>query len=357
MSIVTNERRKDSYMNINYLLNNTFSQDIAIDIGTDTTLIYIQGKGIVLKEPSCIAFDKSAGTVEATGSEAKQMLGKSPKMIDIVRPIENGVISNYSMAEKMIKKFLTSVYEKTVLKPRIIASVPSGSTDVEQRAMCGMLKDAGARDVYLIEAPLAAASGSGCDISLARGMLIVDIGGGRCDAASISLGASVIKKTATAAGNRLDREIIKYVKEQHKIIIGDNTAEKIKCEIGCVYPFEISKNAEVYGSDTMTGLPKSVIINSEEIREVITPHVREIAGLITGVLEDTPPALQSDIMEDGILLTGGGAMLHGIDRFLRSETGIKIFTTEKSDECVINGVGGELIKLDNSAADKYYYTI
>lgn len=344
-------------MNINYLLNNTFSQDIAIDIGTDTTLIYMRGKGIVLKEPTYIAFDRSADAVEAVGNDAKQMLGKSPKMIDVIRPVENGVISCYTMAEKMMKKFLASVYEKTVLKPRIIASVPSESTDVEQRAMCGMLKDAGARDVYLIEAPLAAASGSGCDISLARGMLIVDIGGGRSDAASISLGASVIKKSITDAGNRLDEAIIKYVKEEHKIIIGRNTAERIKCEIGCVYPFEISKNTEVFGSDSANGLPRNTTVNSEEIREVITPHVRKIAGLITGVLEETPPALQSDIMEDGILLTGGGAMLCGIDRFLRSETGIKIFTTEKSDECVINGVGRELIKLDNPAADKYYYSI
>lgn len=344
-------------MNINYLLNNTFSQDMAIDIGTETTLIYVQGKGIVLKEPSVIAFDRTANTVEAAGNEAKQMLGKAPKALDIIKPIENGAISDYSMAEKMIKKFLTSVYEKTVLKPRIIASVPSSSTDVEQRAMCGMLKDAGARDVCLIEAPLAAASGSGCDISLARGMLIVDIGGGRCDAASISLGASVIKKSIRTAGNRLDDEIIKYAREEHRIIIGKNTAERVKCEIGCVYPFEISKNTEVFGSDALSGMPKSITINSEEIREIITPHVKEIAGLITGVLEDTPPALQSDIMEDGILLTGGGARLYGIDKFLRSETGIKIFTTENSDECVINGAGGELIKLDNPSANRYYYSI
>ena len=344
-------------MNINYFLNNTFSQDIAIDIGTATTLIYIQGKGIVLNEPSVIAYDRAADTVEAVGNEAKQMLGKSPRAIDVIKPVENGVIADYSMAERMIKRFLTAVYEKTVLKPRIIASVPSASTDVEQRAMCGMLKDAGARDVYLIEAPLAAASGAGCDISLARGMLIVDIGGGRCDAASISLGASVIKKSISTAGDRLDDEIIRYAREEHRIVLGKNTAERIKCEIGCVYPFELSKNAEAYGSDTVSGMPKSIMINSEEIREIITPYVKEIAGLITGVLEDTPPALQSDIMEDGILLTGGGARLYGIDKFLRSETGIKIFTTENSDECVVNGAGGELIKLDNPSANKFYYSI
>ena len=344
-------------MNINYLFNNTFSQDIAIDLGTDTTLIFIQGKGIVLKEPSYIAYDKNSRSLVAVGSEAKEMEGKSPRTIEVLKPIENGVISDLEMTAKMLRSFIGRVCEKNLLKPRIMASVPAESTDVEQRALCDVLKEAGAREVFLTEAPIAAAVGAGCDISLARGMLVVDIGGGKSDAASISLGASVIKKSINASGNTINEEIIKYVKYTHNLTIGALSAERVKHEIGCAYPFELSKTTSVSGCDVTSGMPRTITLNSEELRPVITPVVKKIAELITSVLEDTPPALQADIMEDGILLTGGGAMLYGIDKFLRSETGIKIFTTEKSDECVVVGAGGELIKLDDSSANRYFFTI
>lgn len=353
----TDAKERIDPMNLNYLFNNTFSQDIAIDLGTDNTLIYIQGKGVVLTEPSYISYDKSSRRIAAVGSEAKEMAGKAPRTIKVIKPIEKGVVADLEMASKMLGSFISRVCEKNLLKPRAVVSVPAESTDVEQRALCDLLKQAGARDVFLVEAPLAAAAGAGCDISLARGMLIADLGGGKSDAASISLGASVIKKSINTSGNTINEEIIKYVKKAHNLNIGEVSAERVKCEIGCAYPFELSKTTAVSGCDVTSGMPRTITLNSEELREVITPSVREFAALITGVLEDTPPALQSDIMEDGILITGGGAMLYGIDKFLRSETGIKIFTTENSDRCVINGVGGELIKLDNPSANRYFFSI
>lgn len=346
-------------MNINYLLNNTFSNDIAIDIGTDNTLIYVNGKGLVLKEPSYVAYDEKTGEIQEVGTKAKEMLGKNPQGIKVLKPINMGVIADIELATKMIKEFISSIYNKTILKPRIIASVCAGSTQVEQRAICDVLKSVGAREVYLIDEPLAAASGAGCDISLARGMLIADIGGGRCDVASISLGHTVIGKSITTAGESFTDEIVKYIKKKYNINIGPLTAENIKTQIGCAYPFELMKTMEVYGCDVTSGLPCSVSVNSEEIREVFDVPLKKIAQIIKITLEDTPCELQSDILEDGILLTGGGAKIYGIDKWLRMEMGIKVFVTENMDECVINGVGAELLKLDmpSTSVMKYYYQI
>ena len=346
-------------MNINSLLNNTLSNDMGIDIGTESTLIYMAGSGLVLKEPSYIAYDIYSEKIEAVGTQAKEMLGKAPHCIKVVRPIFNGVISNKNMACQMIREFISSISQKTVLKPRIIASVSMGSTQVEQRALCDVLNEAGARDVYLIEEPLAAASGAGCDISLARGMLIADIGAGSCDVASISLGNSVIGKSTTAAGDSFTNEIIKYVRKNYNMNIGFLTSEKIKKEIGCAYPFDGIKSMTVYGSDLTNGIPRFITLSSEEIRDIFNPLLLQIADIIKTTLEDTPPELQSDILEDGILLTGGGAKLHGIDRWLRMETGMKVFVTENMEECVINGVGAELAKLDipNNQTTKFYYSL
>lgn len=346
-------------MNINFLLNNTLSTDIGIDIGTETTLIYIAGQGLVLKEPSYIAYDHCSENIAAVGTQAKEMLGKAPQCVKIVKPIANGVISDRDMACKMISRFISSICQKTILKPRVIASVSMDSTQVEQRALCDVLKDAGARDVFLIEEPLAAAAGAGCDISLARGMLIADIGAGSCDVASISLGSAVIGKSITTAGDSFTLEIIKYMKSSYNLEIGILTAEKIKNQIGCAYPFETIQSMSVYGSDITSGLPRSANVSSEEIREILTPLLYRISDIIKTTLEDTPPELQSDILEDGILLTGGGAKLHGIDRWLRMEMGIKVFVTENMEECVINGIGAELSKLDlpGSQTAKYYYSL
>lgn len=344
-------------MNLTYLLNNTFSVDMAIDLGSEMTLIYIHGKGIVLKEPSYIACDKYNRTVQAVGSDAKEMLGKAPECIDVLQPIKSGVVSDYEMASKMLKSFISSVYDKTVLKPRVIVSVPVESTAVEQRAVYDVIKEAGARDVFLIDSPIAAASGAGCDISLARGMLIADIGGGRTNIASISVGASVIKKSIPVAGHAFDEEIIKYIKQTHNLTVGPLTAEKIKCEIGCVYPFDTAKTITVSGCDITSGLPRTLTLVSEEIKDVLIPCVQKIASLITSVLEETPTALQSDIAEDGILITGGGGKLYGIDKFLRMETGLKVFLTDNMDECVIRGAGEEIIKLYDSNSDSFCYTL
>ena len=340
-------------MNLNYLLNNTLSADLAIDIGTETTLIYARGKGIVLKEPSYIAYNLHRNSVEEVGMAAKEMEGKAPKCIKVIKPIQNGVISDYEMTAKMLKRFIASVCGKTLLKPRIVANFPSGATVVEQRALCDVLREAGARNVYLLEAPLAAAVGAGCDISLARGMLIVDIGAGESSAASISVGASVIKKSIPIAGNAFDTEIIKYAKKTDNIIIGNETAQKTKHEIGCVCPFDKTKTMSVSGCDAASGLPRSVILTSEELRDVLCAPVKKIAEMIKSVLEDTPPALQADITEDGILIIGGGAKLFGIEKFLKAETGLKVFITENMDECVVLGTKEELIKLDNNHEKNY----
>lgn len=344
-------------MKLSYFLNNALSVNMAIDIGTNSTKIFIPQKGLVLDEPSYIACDIHSGEVCAVGAAAKLMYEKAPCTVKVITPIKNGVVANHEMAQKMIRHFIASVCDKTLLKPRVVVSVPADSTDIEKRAVCDILREAGSREIYLIEAPLAAAAGAGCDISLARGMLIAEIGGGRTNAASISLGASVIKKSIPVAGNSMDAEIIKYVRKNHNLVIGSLTAENIKNTIGCVYPFELSKSMTVSGCDSSGGMPRSVILNSEEIREVLTPQVNKIAQLIKEVLEDTPPELQADIMEDGILITGGTAHLYGIEKHLKNELGLKVFITEGTDECVVKGAAGELLKLDDATQKKFCYPI
>lgn len=346
-------------MNFNFLLNNKLSVDMAIDAGTDMTLIYLRDNGIVLKEPSYIAYDINTGKIQAVGYEAYEMYQKAPPCIKVIKPLSEGVISDYDMACKMLRSFIASVCKKTFLKPRIISSVPSGSTEIEKKAICDALKEAGAREVYLMEEPLCAAAGAGCDISLARGLLIADIGGGRTDTASISFARPVISKSVTVAGNTFCEEIIKYVRKNHNLNIGEVTAENIKKELGCAYPFDLSKSMEVSGCDITTGFPCTITLSSEEIRETLTPFLKKIADLIKTTLEETPPELQSDILEDGILVTGGGAMLFGIEKYLRMETGLKVFVTENMDECVIKGVGAQLEMLDAPAntSDRFFYSI
>lgn len=344
-------------MNFNYLFNNTFSTNLAIDFGSQTTSIYVYGKGLVLKEASYIAYDTRTSEVYATGNEAKQMLGRAPKCIKVVKPIDNGLITEYEMASKLISVFLGSVLDKTLLKPRIIASVPQNSTIVEQRAIDRLLKEVGAREVFLIPTPLAAASGAGCDISLARGLLVADIGSAKCDIASISLGSIVAKNTVSFSDNTFDDVIIKYVREHHGLIIGQLSAEAIKHEIGCVYPYELSKNTTVSGIDAKSSLPRTISINSEEIRDIYAPIIHNIAQAIKDVLLDNPPELISDIYEDGMLLTGGNSKLYGIDKFLQNEIGIKIFVNENPQDCVVRGASMEFLKLDDLNSNKFCYDV
>ena len=346
-------------MNINFLLNNKLSNDIAIDIGADSTKIFMRDGGIVLDEPSYIAYDNFTKKIVAIGNEAYEMLGKTPKALNVQKPIVRGIVADFELAVELIKRFIQKVYSKTVLKPRIITSVPSGSTEVEKRAITNVLEASGAREVYLIEEPLSAASGAGCDISLARGMLIADIGDARCDVASISLGNSVISKSITTAGEEFTKSIIDYVRSKYNTVIGYTIAKDIKHQIGCACPFEYQKFISCYGCDATSGRPVSVNVGSEEIRDLLYPKLKEIANLIISVLEETPTTLQSDILEDGVLITGGSAKLYGIEKLLRNETGLKVYVAENPDKCVINGMGQELLKFDlsNAPSEKYYYSL
>lgn len=342
-------------MNIISMLNSALSADLAIDIGTDTTRICLKEGGIVLKEATMIAVDKNNRRIVAVGNDARKMLGKAPRTVELIKPVSAGVIADFESTRQMLRRFIESVCKKTLLKPRAVVSVPCAVTEVEKKAFIQLLQASGAREVFIIEEPVAAAAGAGCDVSLARGMLVADIGAGRSDIASISLGHTVINRSVTIAGDAFDEAIIKYIKKEHSLNIGTPTAENIKKTIGCVYPREKNNIIEVVGVDTATGLPKSTNVSSEEIREILVPLAENIAKEIKSVLEDTPPELQADIAEDGMLLTGGGAMLYGIEKYIRTETGIKTYITDNMDECVIRGLGGELYKLDLQTSPEKRY--
>lgn len=337
-----------------------FSKDIAIDLGTATTLLYVQGDGIVLYEPSVATYDAGDKSIQAVGEEAWAMMGKNPQALAVERPLSGGVITDSYLAEEMLRRFIAKVCQKSLLKPRVMVCVPADITDVEERAVIEACQQAGARRVYIIEEPIAAAIGAGCDISLARGMLIVDIGGGTTDVAAISLGKAVISRSIKTAGDSFTWAVIEYVQKRYSLNIGEPTAEKIKKEIGCVFPRERIESISVYGTDAQSGLPRSATINSDEIREAFDSVVNQIIQAIKDTLEDTPPELLNDILEDGILLTGGGAKIYGLDKRLRLETGIKIFLAQDMDACVIKGAG---IALDSvgrrnvDAAHTYYKTV
>ena len=345
-------------MNLNFLVNNTFANDIAIDLGTDMTYIYIKGNGIVVREPSYIAYDTNTHEIQACGTDARNMLGKNPPSITVSSPVVNGVVSDHTLASLMLKNFISKSCPKTLLKPRVVVTVPSDSTDVEKRALSLALQQSGAREVYFIETPIAAAVGAGCDISLARGMLVANLGGGRCDVCSISLGHSVIKNSITTAGRAFCFEITKYIKKKYNLNIGELSADTIKRELGCAAPFDRTKTLSVTGCDTTSGLPRAISINSEEIRDVLSPLVLQIASVIRTTLEETPPELQSDILEDGILITGTDANIYGLDKFLRTELNIKVFIADSPEECGAKGAGEELSRLDiANDGEKYCYTM
>ncbi len=327
------------------MISNIFSKDIAIDMGTCYTRIISAGSGISVYEPTMLARDKNSGEVVAVGSEAKEMEGKCPPSIKLIKPVENGVISDFDNVVALLKIFFQRTCEKSIIKPRVIITLPECVTEVEKRAVIDAVTLAGARRTFLLDASLAAASGANCDVSLARGMMIADIGGGRTDIAALSVGHACTSHSINTAGNSFTDATIKYIKSKYDMIIGRNTAETLKTEIGCVYAFDLTKSYKVCGTDATTGFPRSVTLSSEELREAYEDTLQIIILAVKATLEDTPPELLGDILEDGILLTGGGAALYGIDRRIRMALGIKVFLAENNDLCAVMGAGVELAKL------------
>lgn len=316
------------------------SMDIGIDLGTASVLVYVKGKGVVLKEPSVVAFDRETNEIKAIGEEARQMIGRTPGSIVAIRPLRKGVISDYTVTEKMIKYFVhKSLGRKTFKKPRISICVPSEVTEVEKKAVEEATYAAGAREVYLIEEPVAAAIGAGIDISKPCGNMIVDIGGGTSDIAVISLGGSVVKDSIKIAGDDFDEAIVRYMRRKHNLLIGERTAEDIKIRIGTTYQMAEEQMMEVCGRNLVTGLPKTVNVTSSETEEALSEVTGQIVEAVISVLEQTPPELSADIMERGIVLTGGGAMLRGLEKLIEERTGIHTMTAEDPMKAVAIGTG------------------
>jgi rod shape-determining protein MreB len=325
------------------------SNDLAIDLGTANTLVFVKGKGIVLREPSVVAVRKDARTnkVLAVGKEAKMMLGRTPGNIVAIRPIKDGVIADFEVTEAMLRYFINKVHNRrTLVHPRIIISVPSGITQVEKRAVKESAESAGAREVYLIEEPMAAAIGAGLPITEPTANMVVDIGGGTTEVAVISLAGVVYAASVRVAGDKMDEAILHYIKRKHNLAIGEHTAELIKTTIGDVMPTEPYESMEVKGRDLVSGVPKTLTITSEEIRQAITEQVDAIIEAVKMALELTPPELAADIVDQGIVLTGGGALLRNLDKRLREETGLPIIIAEDPLSSVVLGSGKALENLE-----------
>ena len=314
--------------------------DIGIDLGTASVLVYVKGKGVVLKEPSVVAYDRETNEVKAIGEEARLMLGRTPGNIIAVRPLRHGVISDYTITEKMIKYFiLKALGRRTFKKPRICICVPSGVTEVEKKAVEEATFAAGAREVHLIEEPVAAAIGAGIDISKACGNMIVDVGGGTSDIAVISLGGTVVNTSIKIAGDDFDEAIVRYMRKKHNLLIGDRTAEEIKIKIGTTYPLAEIEKLEVKGRNLVTGVPKTVLVTSSETEEALKEISGQIVEAVISVLEQTPPELSADVLDRGILLTGGGSMLRGLEELIEEKTGIHTITAEDPLKVVAVGTG------------------
>ncbi|MCL6472772.1 MAG: rod shape-determining protein [Firmicutes bacterium] len=323
------------------------SRDMAIDLGTANTLVHVKGRGIVLVEPSVVAYDKSSGKILAVGVDAKKMIGRTPGSIVAIRPLKDGVIADFDVTEAMLRHFILKVHNrKQLVRPRVVICVPSGVTEVERRAVFEATLSAGAREAYLIEEPMAAAIGAGLPIQEPTGNMIVDIGGGTTEVAVISLGGIVTCQSIRIGGDEFDEAIINHVKKEYNIMIGERTAEEIKIEIGSAYPLGEEEDAEVRGRDLLTGLPKNVILSSEEIRAAIEEPLSAIILAIKGTLEKTPPELSSDIMDRGIVLSGGGSLLKGLDERIRQETGMPVHVTDDPLSCVAIGSGRALSEIN-----------
>lgn len=314
--------------------------ELGIDLGTATVLVYVKGKGIVLKEPSVVAINKMNNKVLAVGEEARKMIGRTPGNIIAVRPMKDGVISDYDITEKMLKAFISKALGRgKVVAPNVVVCIPSQATEVEKRAVIDAAKNSGAKDAHLIEEPLAAAIGAGLDITKPDGHMIVDIGVGTTDVAVISLGGIVVRKSIKSAGDRFDEAIIKYVRNKHKIMIGEKTAEDLKISVGSAYKGARDLVTTMKGRNLVSGLPDQIEISTEEIREALMEPVSLIVEGVKAILEKTPPELSADIVEKGIIMTGGGALLYGLDKLIEEHTGLAVHVAENSVESVAEGTG------------------
>ena len=324
--------------------------DIGIDLGTANVLIYVSEKGIVLEEPSVVAIDNKLNTVLAVGKEARRMIGRTPSHIDVIRPLKDGVISNYEITEKMLSYFIEKIVEKKgfgrFVMPRIMVCVPTGVTEVEKRAVEDATKKAGAREVYIIEEPIAAAIGAGIDISQPNGNMVIDIGGGTTDIAVISLGGSVVSDSIKLGGDKFDQAIIKYIKEEYNVLIGERSAEKLKVEIGTAIKEDEPRTMNISGRNLVKGLPVTINVSSTEILEALNDCIEQIVAATKNLLEKTPPELAADISDTGIIMTGGGAMLHGLGQRIEESTGIKVILANDPLSCVAKGTGLSLGSLD-----------
>lgn len=327
--------------------------DMGIDLGTATVLVYIKGKGIILKEPSVVAIDRNSNNkVLAVGEAARQMIGRTPGNIVAIRPLRDGVISDYDITEKMLKHFIKKAGgNRRISPPNVVVCIPCQATGVEKRAVRDAAKNAGAKKVFLIEEPLAAAIGAGIDISKASGNMVIDIGGGTTDIAVISLGGMVVRNSIKVAGDKFDEAIIRFVRKEHKLMIGERTAEELKINIGSAFKREKEISMEIRGRDLITGLPKNIKVTSEEMREALKESVYAIADTTHSVLERTPPELASDIADKGIIMTGGGSLLHGLDKLIESITNVPVHVAKDSISCVALGTGKFLDYVDKLDED------
>ena len=329
-----------------------FSKEIGIDLGTANTLVFLKGKGIIKREPSVVAVDTRTDTVLAVGTQAKEMIGRTPGSIVAVRPLKDGVIADFDITASMLKYFIcSSIRSLFFSKPKVVICIPSGVTEVERRAVEDAAKQAGAGIVELIEEPMAAAIGAGLPVSEPTGSMVVDIGGGTSEVAVISLGDIVTSTSERVAGDKFDEAIISYIKRKYNLLIGERTAETIKIEIGSAAPYEGESEMSIKGRNLMDGLPKNIVINSEEVREALSDPLRCVIDAIKLTLENTPPELSADIIDHGIVLTGGGALLRGLDTLIAEHTHMPVYVAERPLDCVVDGTGK---RLEISMPREYY---
>jgi len=320
---------------------------MGIDLGTSSVLVYVEGQGIVLREPSVVAIESESKRVVAIGTEAKRMIGKTPSNIVAVRPLRNGVIADFEITEQMIRYFIKKVHKRrSLLHPRIVIGIPSGITEVERRAVRESAEQAGAREVYLIEEPMAAAIGAGLPINESVGNMIADIGGGTTEVAVISLGGMVVSRSLEIAGDEMDEAIVQYFRKKYNLLVGENTAEEVKIKIGSVFPLPEETRMEVRGRDQVSGLPKTVVISSEEVRQAMLEPTRAIIEVIRDTLQDTPPELASDLVKRGIWLAGGGSQIRGFADLLSQETELPVHIAEDPMTCVVRGTGKYLEEIE-----------
>lgn len=329
--------------------------DVGIDLGTSSVLVYVKNKGIVLREPSVVAVEKITGKIYAVGEEARRMLGRTPGNIVAIRPLRDGVISNFDITERLLRHFLKNVVGTRIFfKPRVVVCVPSGVTEVEKRSVIEATEEAGARHTYLIEEPIAAAIGAGIDISQPRGNMVVDIGGGTTDVAIISLGGSVLSESIKVAGDRFDESIVRYMRKKHNLLIGERTAEEMKIRIGSAYPRKEQVFIDVKGRNLISGLPQAITIGSNEMIDALEEPLQNILETVRNLFEKTPPELASDIAENGICLTGGGALLYGMDKFVAEHTKVPCYVAEDPISCVAIGTGKVLDNIDKGFVNALY---